>query len=448
MDTIFSLVTKSINQNVGIIRVSGSETFHLLKKIYPGIKIKKNSATFQKLFDKEKFIDDTIVLIFENPNSFTGEDLIEIQFHGSIFVAKEIINIIESTGLARQSEAGEFTKQAFINNKIDLTQSEAINSIILSENELLTKAATKNLNGFQKNFINKLINKMEDIISRMQVAIDYPENTDLPKYNLKNISEEIKNIILELDIIIINSKKIIKIDKGIKVSIIGRPNAGKSSLFNSLLMEEKAIVSKIKGTTRDVIESNIYFKGVKFLFQDTAGIRKFSNDEIELIGMEKAIEAPRNSDIILFLLDPLENIKEQLGEFDYITKGKTSVIKVITKTDLLNENDLDKFKQFIKISSTKNDLNELEKEISMIMDKQIFEHLDSSNILTTENQYQKFTEINNSLKETISLVEKGYSEDIVFFEIERAMKLLNLILGKQLEPDYLMNLFKNFCIGK
>ncbi len=449
METIVSLVTKPINQNVGIIRISGPETFKVLKKIYPKIIIKENSAKFYKLYLSEKFIDDTIVLIFKNPNSFTGEDLAEIQFHGSIFIAKKILNFLYKEGI-RQSTPGEFMKQAVMNGKIDLSQSEAINSLILTENEKIANVSSRNLNGEQSIFIKNTIDIVEDLISRMQVAIDYPENTDLPEYNLTTFGNITKKLIEQLEMIIEKSKKIIKINDGIKISIIGKPNAGKSTLFNLLLNEDKAIISNIKGTTRDVVEGNVYFDGVKILFQDTAGIRKSGYDEIEGIGIKKTQETIIKSDIIILLLDPSEDLKKQINYFSYVFEFKEKVIPVISKNDLISEINLKQLsvKNLVKISSKDRKIEELESEISKKIEELNVQNIDESPLLTTENQISEFERINEGLMRFIEMLNSGYLEDILFFELEDVIRNLNKIIGKEIDPEYFTNLFQKFCIGK
>ncbi len=444
MDTIASLVTKPINQNVGIIRISGPLTFEIIKKIYPKIKIIPNTVIFKKLFINNFFIDDTLVLFFKSPNSFTGEDLIEIQFHGSIFVAKKILNFIFKNGI-RQSKPGEFMKQAIINGKIDLTKAESINALINSENEKIFNNLSKNINGEQKKFIFNLIKKVNDLIARIQVSIDYPENTDIPKYNLKSFLIDIKKIEKEINEVSLKSKRIFKINDGIKISIIGRPNSGKSSLFNNLLDEQKSIISDKKGTTRDVVEGNVYINGVKILFQDTAGIRKNTKDEIEKIGIEKAKKTALNSDIIILLINPLENIKSQIEEFKYFFSYKEKLIPVISKKDLLLKQENN---NFIKISSLKNDISELEKEIDEKIEKTYFKSLENLPYLITNNQITIFEEIYELILNVKKLIKEKNYDDLVFLELQEIIKKLNLLIGEEIDENYFNDLFKNFCIGK
>ncbi|CRX37123.1 / mnmE / tRNA modification GTPase MnmE /:640008 Reverse [Candidatus Hepatoplasma crinochetorum] len=445
MQTIYSLVTKPINQNVGIIRISGSFTFDVIKNLYPNLEIKPNSVTFHKLFFKNQFIDDTLVLIFQKPNSFTGEDVCEIHFHGSMIVANKIIEKLATMNIT-QANPGEFMQQAFMNGKINLTQSEAINTLILTNDRTLANQATKNLNNKQGQFINKIIEKLEDVISRIQVAIDYPENTDLPIYNIKKINQELKVLLNDFKKIINESTKILKIGKGIKIALIGQPNAGKSTLLNKILKEDRAIVSNYKGTTRDVIESSIYLNNHLITFQDTAGLRKFGN-KVEKIGIKKSFETLKEADIIILLIDGTKSINKQLSNFKEITNNyKNKVIISLNKKDQIKK---DIKNNFLKISAKENDIQELEKTIiKYIETKLIAKFAEENAILITDNQINNFNNIKDKLTNVIELIDSDYQEDIISFEIETILKDLYKILGKELDEDYIYQLFSKFCIGK
>ncbi len=446
MDTIFSLVTKNINQNIGIIRVSGPETLIVIQEIFSLKKeqIKPNTIIFKELHWEEKFIDHVILLIFKGPNSFTGEDVVEIQYHGSIFLTKKIEEILLKFKL-RRAERGEFTKRAFLNGKIDLTQSESINLIINAENELIQKSASNNLNGIQNKFINETIDFFENIIARVQLAIDYPENKDLPEYNFENITEELKAFLEKINKILISSEKLIKTSDGVKIGIIGEPNVGKSSLFNALLNEDKAIVSDIKGTTRDVVEAQMYLSGIKVTFQDTAGIRE-SEDIIEKEGIKKSFKILDEADIVLFLLDSSKNIEKQIKKFSIeFEKYNNKIIKILNKSDLIKvETDSGE----IRISAKNNEIfsliNYLEKHIS----ENMMNFNEDESILISNSQLEKFKEIKFKILGIIEMVSGGYPEDILYYEFNEIIKKLYVIIGKEIDEDYFTNLFKDFCIGK
>ncbi len=445
MDTIFSLVTKNINQNIGIIRVSGLETLIVIKKIFSldEEEIKPNKIIFKELYWEGKFIDHVILLFFRGPNSFTGEDVVEIQYHGSIFLTKKIEDILLKQNL-RRAEKGEFTKRAFLNGKIDLTQSESINSIINAENELIQKSASNNLNGLQNKFIKETIDFFENIISRVQLSIDYPENKDLPEYNFENIINDLKIFQKKLEKIIISSEKLIKTSSGVKIGIIGEPNVGKSSLFNSLLNEDKAIVSDIKGTTRDVIEAQLYISGIKVTFQDTAGIRE-SDDFIENEGIKRSFKILENADIVLFMLDATKDIVIQEKKFhNEFKRYNDKLIKVLNKKDLIKGTYLNE----IVISAKNNDINSLVIFLEKYINENIINFNEDESILISNSQLERFKKIKIKIIGIIEMVNAGYPEDILYYEFNEIIKQLYIIIGKEIDEDYFTNLFKNFCIGK
>jgi len=443
MKTIYSLVTKPINQNIAVIRISGSETFEVIKKIFSTFNPKGNSVNFYKLFIDKTFVDDVLLLTFVSPNSFTGEDVVEIQSHGSMFVVEKILSKLNSFGLT-QSEPGAFMKQAYMNGKIDLTQSEAINTLIVSENKELSKLSSKNINGNQRTFIDELLKRLGEIVSNIQISIDYPENTDLEKYDPNNIKKEIIKFKNDLSKIIDDSKKLIKFSKGIVISIIGFPNVGKSTLLNSLSKENKAIVSDIEGTTRDVIESTMYIDGIKITFQDTAGIRKESKDTIEKEGIKRSYEAMERADIILKILDGTKDISKQINFFSEVDSNyKNKVIEVFSKSDLLK-----KEKNKIYISAINNDINPLLNSIKDFIKKNIFDSQNNNALLITNNQVTNFNVVFENLSNAINMIEKNEAIDIVAFELEITMKKLGLIIGKEIDQDYMAKHFANFCVGK
>lgn len=440
--TIYSLVTKPINQNVGIIRISGPQAFESIKKLVPNFIPEQNKVEFQKLESTNGFIDDALILSFISPNSFTGENVIEIQSHGSMFVIEKIISELNKFGLT-QSEPGEFMKQAYMNGKIDLSQSEAINTLILSENKKLTERSLDNLNGKQSSFINNALNKLGDVVSRIQVSIDYPENTDLPEYNLENIGDSIKKFKKEIESIIIDSQRLVNYSSGIKIALVGIPNAGKSTLLNSLVKEDRAIVSDIEGTTRDVIESITYIDGLKVTLQDTAGIRNETNDIIEKEGIKRSLQTINKANIVLVLIDGTKDLNEQREFFkDIFNKYSDKVIEVITKSDI-------KKNEGLNISNEESSLNILLDEIKKFVKENIFdEEVNSNSILITQSQVDNFNSILNSLEISLAFIKANETPDVIAFELEQSMKQLGKIIGKEIDQNYLTDLFANFCIGK
>ncbi|NOQ50384.1 MAG: tRNA uridine-5-carboxymethylaminomethyl(34) synthesis GTPase MnmE, partial [Mycoplasmataceae bacterium] len=353
MKTIYSLVTQPINQNIAVIRISGPDTFFVVKKIFHNqIDLKPNHVSYKKFYDlKKNFIDEGLVLVFKGPNSFTGEDVVEFQFHGSLFIIKKIINLLNHYHL-KQANPGEFMQQAYMNNKIDLIQSEAINSLIQSTNKNLADVASKNINGAESQVINLALDDIGKIISSVQVLIDYPENEDLPRYNLKTIKKQLVILINSFSKIIIDSQKLINVSKGVIVTLVGSPNAGKSTLLNAMLKKDHAIVSNISGTTRDLIEQDIFINGVRVTLQDTAGIRKTSND-IEIKGIAKTNEAIKNSDIVLAIIDGNKAKDKELEKLNYVEKLNQNIILVFNKKDLKKQSG------GISISAKNNQIDDL-----------------------------------------------------------------------------------------
>ncbi|BDV02117.1 MAG: tRNA modification GTPase MnmE [Candidatus Hepatoplasma vulgare] len=446
MDTIFSLVTKPINQNVGIIRISGPETFLLTKKIFPFTKLNHSTLEVHKLFLNDEFIDDVILLIFASPKSFTGEDTIEIQFHGSMYIADKILSFLEKQDV-RQAKAGEFMQQAFFNNKIDLIQSEAINELITTEDKLVAKKASENINNKQSNELKDILIHLEDIIALIQVSIDYPENTDLPKYSHEGIGKKVKKLKENIEKILTNSNKLLNASKGVKIAFIGFPNVGKSTLLNSFLKKERAITSNIAGTTRDLIESIFFLDGLKITLIDTAGIRK-TNSILEKKSIEKAILATKEADLIFMLLDSTKDIKKQEEElFKNIDTNDLKIVKVLTKIDKNQSKRSEK--DYLKISALNNEISEIIDYIKLFIKNEVinFEEEEKA-ILITSFQFANLQEILDSLIKIESFIFEKVEFDLISYEIERAMDIIKKILGIKKDPNYLNDLFSRFCIGK
>ncbi len=440
--TIYSLVTKPINQNVGIIRISGPQSFEAIEKLVPNFTPSQNLVEYHKIEGENGFIDEALVLSFVAPNSFTGENVVEIQSHGSMFVIQKIISELNAFGLT-QSEPGEFMKQAYMNGKMDLSQTEAINTLILSENKKLSEISSDNLNGKQSDYINNAIETLASIVSRIQVSIDYPENTDLPEYNLEEIGKSVESLNNDIKLIINDSQRLNKYAKGIKIALVGIPNAGKSTLLNKITNEDRAIVSDIEGTTRDVVESTVFIDGLKVTLQDTAGIRSETNDPIEQEGINRSIKTIEQADIVMILIDGTKDIEEQTSFFmDIIEKHESKIIKVITKSDLIKH-------EGINISSLDENMDILLNKISDFVKNNIFDEDKNKNpLLITQSQIDNFVSISNSLEIAIGFIKSNETPDVVAFELENSMKQLGKVIGKEIDQDYLTNLFAGFCIGK
>lgn len=440
METIYSLVTKPINQNVGIIRVSGPDAFKLMEGFFtPEITFEGDRHFYRRISDLEgNFIDEAVVLVFKNPTSFTGFDTIEIQTHGQMFSMKKIMRMLDKRGI-KQATPGEFSQQAFMNGKIDLTQAEAINTIVSTENEFLAKAAANNLNSKQSEVIDKAIHDISDLIGRIQVSIDYPENRDMPEYSDEELTKTVTAILKETEENIKSSRNLVKVSKGITMSIIGKPNAGKSTLMNALLNEERAIVTDIAGTTRDVVESNLWINGVKVTLQDTAGIRE-TDDIVEAIGVEKANETAANADVVLILFDGSIDVDTQRNELPSISHK--NVIEV------LNKKDLSDVKLDVNVSAKEKDIEELTTRLEEFLATEFeMNSLDNATLIN-ENQIKAFEDIHDHLTSAKTMLSRGETSDVVAFELEDAIKVLGKLKGIEIDQDYFTNLFANFAVGK
>ncbi len=446
-ETIFALVTKPINQNIAVIRISGPDSFVAASKLLlTKHNFAPNQVVYQRFYDSNKeFIDEGLLLSFEAPNSFTGENVVEIQTHGSMFVVEKLLSVLQKDTTARMAYPGEFTKQAFLNKKLDLTKATAINSLINSENKSLAEKSIFNLEGKQTKFINEVIKNLENLIARIQVAIDYPENTDMEEYSYDQIKQMVQQNLKMVDKIIEDSKTLQKINKGITIAIVGEPNAGKSTLLNEIVGEDRVIVSDIKGTTRDVIDVQMRINDVVVTFKDTAGLRNQTDDILERIGIKKAYSIIDEADLILWLQD-INNFSTTLP--NYLEDKTDKLIKVISKSDLKNDNFVLP-KDFIDISAKNKKIFNLVTEIENFIKVSLpINESFKNNYLTDKLQIDFFEQIRTNLNSSLNFLEDEYSQDFILFELENSLEILYKMLGKKVDPDYINNLFGGFCLGK
>ncbi|MDE6645683.1 MAG: tRNA uridine-5-carboxymethylaminomethyl(34) synthesis GTPase MnmE, partial [Malacoplasma sp.] len=331
-DTITAIATPNINSAISIIRISGPKTYEIIGGLTKK-SISKKGYTFSKefIYDNNQIIDEVIILKFVSPKSFTGEDLIEINCHGGNLLTNKILELIIEKG-ARLAENGEFTKRAFLNNKLTLRQANSINNLIFAKTNSSLNLASSGIINTNNDFFLEIKETLFFLIGKIEVNIDYPEYDDLEIVTLDSFKKEIKNIIEKISKVITDYKKISYLYNGINVAIIGEPNSGKSSLLNAILNKDKAIVSNIKGTTRDLINESVNVDGILLNFIDTAGIRKAKN-EIEKIGIKKTLETINESDFIIFLIDSSKPINNQEKEILKFISNKNYVI-VKNKSDL------------------------------------------------------------------------------------------------------------------
>ncbi len=445
-DTIVANATPLTASAVSIIRISGKDALNIGKSIFSKKEdIKPRKAYFGKFIDENgEIIDEGLFLYFKAPKSFTGEDVVEIQVHGSVPVVKKIIKEAIKKG-ARFAQPGEFTKRAFLNGKIDLTQAEAIAQLIEAKSEKASKAAVNLLEGKLSKEIKFLKEKLININMLIEAELNFPE--DVEEIDETVIKKDLKEVIDKIKQLLSTYKKGKLIREGIKLAIVGRPNVGKSSLFNSLMGYERAIVSDIQGTTRDFIEESFTLNGIPVRLIDTAGIRE-AKDEIEKIGIQKTKEKIEEADIILFVFDVSKGLTEEDLKIYEEVKYKKPIV-VGNKSDLILDKNQKKyyFKDIIYTSvKTKEGINQLEEEIL----KELY--------LTEESDTEIYINLRHQeiLEKALNILNKIYKnfenylnfKEILMLEIREAENYLSEIIGEISTEDVLGKIFSSFCIGK
>ena len=460
METIAAISTAIGNGGIGIIRMSGKESFKILEKIFKNSKgekldlnkIKGYTIQYGTIVDSKtnEKIDEVLVSFFKNPKSYTREDMCEINSHGGMIIEKQILEQCLKNG-AILAEPGEFTKRAFLNGRIDLSQAESIMDLINSKTEIESKASINQLQGDLSNKINEIRHDLLDIMADIEASIDYPEY-DIEEVtnskalgilnNTKDKLESLKDTF--------RSGKILK--EGIKTVIIGRPNAGKSSLLNKILKEERAIVSEIEGTTRDTIEEFITIKGIPLKIIDTAGIRKTS-DKIEEIGVKKALDIAKDAELVLVILDNSKDLTEEDREILKLAESKNSII-LLNKVDLKENNlenseELKKInKRIIKISAKNgNGIEELYNEIENMFQIKNLE-TDGEIIITNIRHKNQIEYAINNINEAINAVKNNLPIDIISISIKQTLEDLGKITGENVSEDIINEIFSKFCLGK
>ena len=451
-DTICAIATSQGVGAIAIVRVSGEEAIKIVNSIFKGkdlTKVKSHTINYGHIIDNNEVIDEVLVSVMKTPRTFTTEDVVEINTHGGIAPTNRVLELLLEKG-CRLAEPGEFTKRAFLNGRIDLLEAEAVMDMIDSKTESQRKMAANQIDGKTSNLINELRDDMVQIISNINVNIDYPEYDDveiitndllIPK--ITKLKEKIKKILKESE-----NGKIIK--EGIKTSIVGRPNVGKSSLLNALLQEDKAIVTNIAGTTRDIVEGQITINGILLNMIDTAGIRE-TEDIIEAIGVEKSLKIMEDADLVLFMINNNEELSKDIKELlEKITNKKYLIL--INKVDLESKLDRKELKvdsnRIIELSIIEN------KGIDSLKDK-IVELFNLNELETKDPTYLSNTRSISILKRCLKRVEdieKALKEnmpiDMIELDIKSIWEELGTINGSTYEEELLDEMFSRFCLGK
>ena len=441
-DTIVALATAPMESAIGLIRISGKKAFSIIGQIF-NKKINTTLAkniSFGKIIDGDKVIDEVLVLSFKSPHSFTGEDVVEITVHGSLIVINKVIQLIIKNG-ARMAERGEFSKRAYFNGKIDLIQAESINDLITSRSEEAANLALNGLEGKLSSNVNQLKEKLLALLAHIEVNIDYPEYEDIEQITTEKLLPLISSLIKSMKELLNDAKVGTLIKSGVNTAIIGRPNVGKSSILNSLIKEDKAIVSEIAGTTRDVVEGRAYFEGITFNFLDTAGIRD-SEDKIETIGIKKTKEMIEKADLVIMVTDTEEITDPEDLKLIKLISNKKNIVAY-------NKADLRKSKLDSKVRiSAKN--NQIDKLIKAMVDAIGFDIKEYENkpLLSNARQIGLIAKALNSLEEAHKAALIFQPTDLVEVDIKLALEAVLELRGDMAKDNLSEEIFARFCLGK
>ena len=446
-DTIAAISTTTGIGAISIIRLSGPESLEIASKVFTKdlTKVETHTIHYGYIKNNNEKIDEVLVSVMKAPKTFTKEDIVEINCHGGIATTNKVLEILLNNG-ARLAEPGEFTKRAFLNGRIDLLEAEATMDLISSKSDKARKMSLNTLTGETSNLIKDLRSDIVGIISNIEVNIDYPEYEDIEVLTSEKILPEIQKFKEKLEKIIKKSQDSKVIKEGIKVGIIGKPNVGKSSLLNSLLEEEKAIVTNVPGTTRDIVEGTIILDNVILNIIDTAGIRE-SDDIVEKIGIEKSLTIINEADLVIFILNNNEKItREEKGLLEKL-KDKKKII-VINKIDLENKLDKSILDNYIEISAKeKIGIEKIKDEIKRLFNLGELEASDLT-YMSNARSISLLGKSLNNINDEISEINNNSPIDIVEFHLKDAWNNLGEIIGETYTDELLDELFSRFCLGK
>lgn len=455
-DTIAAIATAMTSSGIGIIRISGEEAFSIAEKIFQPKKEGKRlteqdtyTIHYGNIVDGDEIIDEVIVLLMRGPHSYTAEDTVEIDCHGGIYVMKKILELVLRSG-ARAADPGEFTKRAFLNGRIDLSQAEAVIDVIQAKNEYALKSSVRQLKGSVLKKIRDIREKVLYEIAFIESALDDPEHISLDGYPEK-LEKKVENLLKEAEDLLISSEQGRVLREGIRTVILGKPNAGKSSLLNALVGDERAIVTDIAGTTRDALEEQIQIRGLSLNIVDTAGIRK-TKDFVEQIGVNKAKEHAKDADLILYVVDSSTNLDENDDEIISLLKDQNVIV-------LLNKMDLE------MVTTPKMITERLEKptvcisakeetgidEFAVLLEKMFFDGKVSFNdeiYLTNMRHKAAMEEARDSFMKVLESISIGMPEDFFSIDLMNAYEALGSILGESVGEDLVNEIFSKFCMGK
>lgn len=446
-DTIIALATPPGEGALAIIRLSGNNSFSAVDKIFRGLKKISESDShtihYGKLVDSNnEVIDDVLVSVFRKPTSYTGEDSVEISIHGSQYIAQRVISELVKHDV-RLAEAGEFTKRAFLNNRIDLAQAEAVADIIHSRSEASLRGSRNQLDGLLSQKVNFLRTELLNIASLIELELDFSEE-DIELISKKDILSKINNLKFEINSLIQTYQFGKVIRDGVNVAIIGKPNAGKSSLLNYLLKENRAIVSEIPGTTRDVIREQVIIDGILFFLFDTAGLRD-SDNLIEIEGVRRSHETVKNADLVLLIFDSTHEFPDDIYEQAKSFHDENKIIKVANKIDINPESEV-----FSNCAISAKFGNGIDKLFSVLKDRIIDARVftEKSAVVSNLRHYNSLKKAFDFLELSESSINNNLSGEYIALDLRNAANQLEEIIGIVTSEDILNNIFSKFCIGK
>lgn len=449
-DTIAAISTALGVGAISIVRMSGKDSISIANSIFSGKDLEKvatHTINYGFIKDNDEIIDEVLVSVMKAPHTYTTEDIVEINCHGGITTTNKVLETLLKHG-ARLAEPGEFTKRAFLNGRIDLTKSEAVMDLLESKTESARKLAINSLQGKTALLVDNFRDKIKQLISSIEVNIDYPEYYDIEVVTLEKIKEETASMKQELETIIKESENSKIIKNGIDTLIIGRPNVGKSSILNKFLDEEKAIVTDIAGTTRDIVEGQVMLDNIVLNIIDTAGIRQ-TEDKVEKIGVEKSLSLIDRADLVIVVLNSNEKLTLEDIKILEKTKDKNTIV-VLNKNDLDRNIELDKLKDYNLVSTNTNDLEGIDVLKNKIKEMFNLEQISTKdyNYLTNvrqislaKNAYQKLIDVETGLKDNLPV-------DMIEIDLRDSFDILGQITGKTYSDEIIDNLFERFCVGK
>ncbi len=455
-DTIAAIATAMGNSGIGIVRISGGEAVAVADRIFKEKGKKEtlgeapsHTIHYGYIYDGDQVVDEVLVMLMRGPKSFTAEDTVEIDCHGGMLVTRRILETVLKAG-ARLAEPGEFTKRAFLNGRIDLSQAEAVIDVINAKNEYALKSSVGQLRGSVSKKIRKLREKILYEIAFIESALDDPEHISLDGYGERLLAGA-QAMERELSGLIRSSASGRVVSEGIRTVILGKPNAGKSSLMNVLVGEDRAIVTDIAGTTRDILEEHIYLQGISLNVVDTAGIRSTS-DVVEKIGVERAMEAARDADLIIYVVDGSRELDENDLQIMELIRERKAVV-LLNKSDLEPVVSLDEIAEksghrVISISAKEETgIDQLEEEIKSLFYEGEIDFNDQV-LITNVRHAEALREAYDSIRMVENSIENGMPEDFFSIDLMNAYEKLGLIVGEAVEDDLVNEIFSKFCMGK